>query len=201
MTSPGSSCWPSDTGSGTWNGSVGGAALVRVSSRLPVFLMSKVFVTDFPTCTEPNCSVPGLIVSWALPLIELPEIGSVTSPVEDLTTSVVLYFPAAVGLNDTGTETESPAASLVPVLGRASPVLKGPAGAVAPVIVVVVAPLLVMLASSVTVPPTGTSPKSSVDGSESNPSLVPVPCRSKANVPVVVAKAMAPESESGVGGL
>src|SRR4051794_21002164 len=200
MTSPGSSCWPSDTGSGTWNGSVGGAALVRVSSRLPVFLMSKVFVTDFPSCAEPNCSVPGLIVSCALPLIELPEMGSVTSPVEDFTTSVPLYFPAPVGLNDTGTDTESPAASLVPFLGRAS-VLKGAFGPVAPVIVVVDAPLLVMLASSATVPPAGTSPKSSVDGSESRPALVPVPCRSKANVPVVVAKAMAPESESGVVGL
>src|SRR4051794_38596889 len=150
MTSPGPSCWPSDTGSGTWNGAVGGAALVRVSSRLPVFLMSKVFVTDFPSGTEPNCSVPGLIVSCALPLIEDPEIGSVTLPVEDLTTSVLLNRPAAVGWNETGTDTESPAASLVPGLGRASPVLKGPVGAVAPVSVVVVAPLLVMLASSVT---------------------------------------------------
>src|SRR3954453_9562369 len=99
MTSPGSSCWPSDTGSGTRNGSVGGAALVKVSSRLPLLTMSNVFVTDLPTGTEPNCSVPGFRVSSDAPLIEDPVSGTLTFPVQDFTTSEPLNFPAAPGSN------------------------------------------------------------------------------------------------------
>ena len=69
--------------------------------------------------------------------------------------------PVAVGANVTGTDTEAPVTRLVPTAGS-EVTLKGAAGPLALVTVVVPAPVFETLTLWVTLPPTGTSPKSSL---------------------------------------
>ena len=78
--------------------------------------------------------------------------------------------------------------------------MNGAAGAVTPVTVAVVVPVLVMFTLEVTMPPVGTSPKAIDDGAAPSPSLVPSPCRSKANGPELVANVSAPDCDAGSSG-
>ena len=143
--------------------------MVRVSKRFPVFEMSKVFVTGAPTVTVPKSTSVGLMASLEAPETPVPARGTVTLPVEDVTTNDELTVPVVVGAKTMGTEMEALGASVVPTVGGAD-VPKGAVGSVTPEIVVLVAPLLVMLTLSVTFPPVGTSPKARLGGAESSPS-------------------------------
>ena len=194
--SPGSICWPSDTGSGTRNGAVGGAALLRVSSRFPALAMSNVFVDRAAHLDVAEVDLLRLERQPRSPVTPRAVTGMVTLPVEDPTTTCEVLAPVEVGANTTGTDTDAPEASFVPAVGRLE-VANGAVGALAPVMVVAPVPVLETLTLSVTRPRTGTSPKSSPGGSDIRPGCVAKPCRSKANVPAEVVKVSALDAAPG----
>src|SRR6266508_4484472 len=76
IASSGARTWPSGSGVATTNGSVGGAALVMVTLRLPVFSTVSVWVADRPTGSCPKLIDAGLIVSCAWPVTALPVSGT-----------------------------------------------------------------------------------------------------------------------------
>ena len=94
MTSPGESCWPSDTGVVVLNAPTGGAAFVRVSVMLPVLAMSKVCVAVCPTATDPNATGFGVMVRCGDPVTAVPVTGTVTEPALLATTSELSALPA-----------------------------------------------------------------------------------------------------------
>src|SRR2546423_1702781 len=154
IASSGASTCPSGSGVATTNGSAGGAALVMVTLRLPVFDTVSVWVV--PTGTSPKSRLdgvgqkPGLV---AEPCSEVPTVA-VVPPSVRVNLRAPVVEPGVVGVNETGTLIFSPA---LRVTGSAGGVV--PNGALVLIAVTVTGRAAVATTVAVPVSPTARLPK------------------------------------------
>src|SRR4051812_26718052 len=111
-----------------------------VSGRFPELDTVKDAVFAVPTGTEPKSSVVGVSARCFVPLIPVPDRGTVTVPVDVTTFRESEAGAATEGVKVTPTVTEAPGAMVAPIAGRPL-VVKGGAGPAIDWMVEVVVPV------------------------------------------------------------